>query len=240
MLLCMRCCNALATLHETEIAFSLRITDAELAETKVLFIQKGFINDGWDILNWNKRQYVSDSSTGRSRKHRAKKKEALQRECNVAATPPEQSRAEQNRTESPLKLDKSNSKGDSPIPKDFKNLEFSGEFVQVAAQASILGDTALKCWQKFKQYHGHKPAGDVMKHWKAWVMKEFIKPADAPGETPLTAEQVLIQKLGAANWHRQRKMHMDAQDLRMLEKWEKEHGTVWWIGLKDYYERKAA
>jgi len=47
MLLCLRCSNALVTLHETEIAFALRITDEDLAETKVLFLRKQFIDDSW-------------------------------------------------------------------------------------------------------------------------------------------------------------------------------------------------
>lgn len=104
MLLCLRCCNTLATLHATEIAFALRISDQDLAETKSLFIEKGFINDTWDILKWDERQFTSDTSTARSRKHREAKKKGDATPCNVAATEhatncnaPEQSRAEQNR-----------------------------------------------------------------------------------------------------------------------------------------------
>jgi hypothetical protein len=80
MLMCLRCCNVLATLHDSEIAFHLRITAPELAETKALFIERGFIEiieDGWHVSNWDKRQFVSDSSTCRSKKSR-------QRSRNVA------------------------------------------------------------------------------------------------------------------------------------------------------------
>ena len=93
MILCLRSNDVLATLHATEIAFSLRISEPELEETKELFISKGFIDNEWNILNWDKRQYVSDSSTERSRKHREKKKQEQElqqkqthRCCNVAAT----------------------------------------------------------------------------------------------------------------------------------------------------------
>jgi hypothetical protein len=85
MLMCLRCSNALVTLHETEIAFYLRVTDDELMETKQLFIRKGFINDRWELLNWDKRQFVSDSSAGRVAKFRAKKK-AAEKPCNVTVT----------------------------------------------------------------------------------------------------------------------------------------------------------
>jgi hypothetical protein len=74
MLLCLRCSETLETLHETEIAFQLRLTEAELIETKQLFINKNFIDKHWKILNWDKRQFVSDSSTMRVRKYRDKKK----------------------------------------------------------------------------------------------------------------------------------------------------------------------
>lgn len=75
MLLCLRCSETLETLHETEIAFQLRLTEAELVETKHLFINKNFIDRHWKILNWDKRQFVSDSSTMRVRKYRNKKKQ---------------------------------------------------------------------------------------------------------------------------------------------------------------------
>lgn len=75
MLMCMRCSNSLVTLHETEIAFHLRISNEELAETKALFVSKGFIDSEWNLLNWEKRQFASDTSKDRVAKHRALQKE---------------------------------------------------------------------------------------------------------------------------------------------------------------------
>ncbi len=91
MVLCMRCSDVLATLHVDELAFALRISDDELAETKALFVRKGFIDDQWNVLNWAKRQFTSDSSTERSRKHRAAKKTGNDAATlhDVAATPPD-------------------------------------------------------------------------------------------------------------------------------------------------------
>lgn len=74
MLMCMRCSNSLVTLQDDEVAFQLRIDVAQLAETKQLFIAKGFIDDQWNLLNWDKRQFASDSSAQRVAKHRAAKK----------------------------------------------------------------------------------------------------------------------------------------------------------------------
>ena len=75
MLMCLRCSEVLETLHETEIAFQLRLSTDELDETKQLFISKNFIDEHWNLLNWDKRQFVSDSSTMRVARHREKKKQ---------------------------------------------------------------------------------------------------------------------------------------------------------------------
>ena len=103
MLLCLRCSNTLVTLQDDEVAFALRISETELAESKVLFMRKGFVNDDWEILNWDKRQFVSDSSAARVAKHRAAKKQAVttpgkeaDSACNVTVTP-------QNRTDTEQK-----------------------------------------------------------------------------------------------------------------------------------------
>lgn len=106
MLFCLQCSNGLETLHETELAFALRITPQELAETKELFLAKGFVDEAWKILKWEKRQFTSDSSTARVRKHRESKKQDDETPCNVSVTDtvtkrnaPEQSRAEAEQTQ---------------------------------------------------------------------------------------------------------------------------------------------
>lgn len=97
MLMCFRCKDA--TLHATQLAFYLRISAEELAETKQVFLASDFIDEDWNLLNWNKRQFVSDSSTDRSRRSRQRKQQSatlhedghkdMQRNCNVAATAPD-------------------------------------------------------------------------------------------------------------------------------------------------------
>jgi len=92
MLFCLRCGNVLETLHEDEIIFALGITAEEWEETKQLFVSKcfiRFISGKCNINNWNKRQFISDSSTDRVRKYRAKN-ETLQKRCeSVTVTPPD-------------------------------------------------------------------------------------------------------------------------------------------------------
>lgn len=96
MILCARC-NGSVTLQDSEVTFLLRISNDEWSVSKQLFIEKGFINEANEVLHWEQRQYVSDSSKSRVAKHREKLKEAVTA-CNVTVTPPEQNRTEQKET----------------------------------------------------------------------------------------------------------------------------------------------
>ena len=89
MLLCLRCSNDDVTLHDDEVAFQLRISNDEWSRSKALFLQKGLINEDNTPTSWDKRQFVSDSSAERVRRHRENKKKAAKRACNVTETPPE-------------------------------------------------------------------------------------------------------------------------------------------------------
>lgn len=96
MIFCARC-NSDVTLQDSEVTFLLRISNDEWTASKKLFIEKGFINDANEVLHWDQRQFVSDSSKSRVAKHREKLKEAVNA-CNVTVTPPEQNRTEQKKT----------------------------------------------------------------------------------------------------------------------------------------------
>jgi hypothetical protein len=85
MLLCLRCSNDDVTLQETEIAFQLRISTEEWIVTKTELMSKGMIDDYARPCAWDKRQYISDSSTSRVAAYRERKKQ----EGNVTVTPPD-------------------------------------------------------------------------------------------------------------------------------------------------------
>ena len=82
MLLCLRCSNGDVTLQDAEIAFQLRINLEEWETTKKRFIEAKMIDRNSRVLNWEKRQYLSDSSTERVRRHR----ERMKQSCNVSVT----------------------------------------------------------------------------------------------------------------------------------------------------------
>lgn len=82
MLLCLRCSNGDVTLHDHEIAFQLRISDQEWEATKKCFIERKLIDKNNRVISWEKRQYLSDSSVERVRRHRERMKQG----CNVTET----------------------------------------------------------------------------------------------------------------------------------------------------------
>lgn len=89
-------CNGDVTLQDKHVTFVLRISDFEWQQTKAEFIANGFIDSDNNLLNWDKRQYISDTSKHRVAKHRALHKNVTVTPCNVTVTPPEQI---QNRTD---------------------------------------------------------------------------------------------------------------------------------------------
>jgi hypothetical protein len=89
MLFCIRC-NGNVTLQDEQVAFQLRISMDEWLVSKATFIDKNFINSDNEVLNWDKRQFVSDSSAERVAKHR----ERMKQSSNVTVTSPEQNRTD--------------------------------------------------------------------------------------------------------------------------------------------------
>ena len=102
MLFCIERSNGIETFHVTDrddsLCFAMRISRESLAETKKEFLRRGFINPDWTLRNWGKRQYASDSSTARVKRHREAKKMAGETPCNDVkrfCNAPEQNRTEQ-------------------------------------------------------------------------------------------------------------------------------------------------
>ncbi|MGN1057203.1 MAG: hypothetical protein ACI4QS_10880 [Comamonas sp.] len=117
MLMCMRC-NGDVTLHDDEVAFHLRISAEDWAQTKALFISKGFIDDNLNLLNWEKRQFKNDSTTSsaeRVRRFREKKKQVSNADETLHETLPvtldnaadTDTDTEQNRNKRERKTDRS-------------------------------------------------------------------------------------------------------------------------------------
>lgn len=87
MFLCLQCSGEYERLTDDELAFALRITPAELVNTKEVFKQKRFLGDNGKIRSWDKRQFKSDSSTERVREHRKRQRNDDETLRNVTVTP---------------------------------------------------------------------------------------------------------------------------------------------------------
>jgi hypothetical protein len=133
MILCLKCSNGDVTLHETEVAFQLRISNEELTATKQRLMDKNLIDENFQPVAWDKRQYKSDSSAERVRKHREKQKQ----QRNVTVTPPDTDTDTDNKKSKPKK-EKLN------LP-DFINKNLWGEWMQVRVRLkAVNSDTAKK------------------------------------------------------------------------------------------------
>jgi hypothetical protein len=131
MLFCAECCDMLCSADEPTLAFYLRISEDELAETKALFIAKGFIDvtgcDGcdknvtWRVRHWNKRQFISDSSADRTRRWRRRVRTSQERHGDVTVTGPDTDTDTETETERELTLSSPKATSERPKPQDFFN-----------------------------------------------------------------------------------------------------------------------
>lgn len=162
MLLCYKCNDDLQQLSEEELAFAMRIDAEELKKTKEALLKKGFIDQNWVILNWDKRQFKSDSSSDRVRLHREKKKsgikdeenETLQKRCrSVTETAPDTDT--ESDTESDTELKEKNNKKEKPKSNSKKT------------------DAVQKVFDHWRNVMGHRNAaldGKRKKRMEGWLV----------------------------------------------------------------------
>lgn len=160
MFMCLRCSNSLVTLHETEIAFHLRISETDMAETKSLFVSKGFIDKDFNLLNWEKRQFASDTSNARVAKHRALQKEKQNDAGNVDVTLLKRNvnalDTEQNRTDTDKKKESSTVDKSTDLPGFAKFWETWPTNDRKQAKG--------KCLDAWKKAHAERVAALVIDH----------------------------------------------------------------------------
>jgi hypothetical protein len=77
LLFCQRCKEQKRT--DVEQSFKWRVSLDEIAKTKAVFVQNGFIDEEWNLIHWDKRQFLSDSSTERTRRYRERKRTSPER-----------------------------------------------------------------------------------------------------------------------------------------------------------------
>lgn len=160
MLLCSRC-NGHVTLQDEEVTFLLRITVTEWQETKALFLSKNLIDKDNSILNWDKRQFRSDTSRVRVAKHREKMKQ----ECNVTVTP-------QNRTDT----EQIQNRKKKVLGSRFALQDPPSDWIQFCITQRPDLDTG-KTFDGFRDYWIAKPGKEGVKldwtaTWRNWVRNQ--------------------------------------------------------------------
>ena len=160
MLMCMRCSNALVTLQADEIAFHLRIDAAQLEETKALFLAKGFIDESWELLNGEKRQFSSDTSAQRVAKHRAAKKAAEEAARNGAVTLPQQ---KSNAPDTDTDTDKNKIQGHATVPAASATPKYSAKADLIASGVTEQTAADWLALRKVKKAPVSKTALDAIK-----------------------------------------------------------------------------
>lgn len=187
MLFCFRC-NSDVTLQDEEITFQLRITPEEWASTKAEFMKRGFVDNDNEVLNWDKRQYVSDSSNQRVKRHREKMKQ----DCNVTVTTPDtDTDTEQNRTDSLEHASKNEAETIPKIkPEKGKRLSIfliaSYQTEDIPQQWGDWAHSELRLsvedinweWEKFRDYWlsqtGQRGVKlDWLATWRNWMRKKY-------------------------------------------------------------------
>ena len=160
MLLCLKCCNGDVTLQCNEIAFQLRVTETEWQATKTRLIDKGLIDEDGQPEAWDKRQYVSDSSAARVRKHREK----VKRYSNVTET-------KSNAVDTDTDTDTDKKEGDKPPTKPNRfvpptNDQVMNYFVEQGLSFGDAGNEADK-YCDFYSSKNWNVGKNKMKDWKA-------------------------------------------------------------------------
>lgn len=171
MLFCIRCCNDCETFHDDEVVFQLRISDDEWQQTKSIFIAKGFIDKEGNLRNWDKRQFVSDSSTARVRKHRERTKQ----QCNVSVTPPDTDTEQiQNKNKHICTPKQKKKKFTPPTEKDV---------VSYFVENGYTAESGRKAFRYYEEGDPpwHDSRGKPVRAWKQKMRGVWFKPENAIG-----------------------------------------------------------
>lgn len=180
-------CNNNGTLHETleDVSFALRMP---LHETKTAFheLEKvGLlvtVGETFQFKNWKKRQYKSDVSTERVKRHRKQSR-------NVSETPPEQI---QNRTDTEQNKELEGAE-EAPAPAPSKtsgrgtrlhrDWDLPDEWGKWAEAQGMTPDAIIRECDKFKDFWIAKSGKDASKvdweaTWRNWIrrhLEEYAK-----------------------------------------------------------------
>lgn len=198
------------TLHETidETAYALRLSkeDTQEALDRLVSARLLILEDGlYHIVNWDKRQFKSDTSTDRVKAFREKKKKQL---GNVSVTPPD---TEQNQIQRQNRTDK------NIEPPEGVSSEVWSDFVKHRkAKRSAITRTALEGIER-----------EALK--AGWTLEAALSECCQRGWTGFKAEWVNKDQKGSNNGKSKSQLADEATE-RALRRLEDEENTTLLIG----------
>ena len=164
------------------IAISLGVQVMELDEIKRRLIEVNLIDENFQPVGWDERQFESDSSKERMRQYRERKKQhdqgsnGKQRNCDVTVTPQETETEQKQNQKREQKV-----RASRFAPKDFHPTDDMKEF----ARDLFLTDCEIeKETAKFKDYEYRKPLTDFNRAWRNWIRKSIQFRVDREGPNP--------------------------------------------------------
>lgn len=161
MFLCLQCADEFEKLSDEELAFALRISTEDLSETREAFTKKGLLANG-KISKWNKRQYTSDSSTERVRKHRERSRNGDETLQKRSVTPSD--------TDSDTDIDREKKRA-SRIPLDFTlTTERRSIAVHEGLDADRIFANFCDYWRSAPGAKGRKLDWDAT--WRIWCRSD--------------------------------------------------------------------
>lgn len=177
MLLCLRCSNGDVTLHETEVAFVLRVTESEWMETKARLLDKGIITQDNKPASWEKRQFDSDSSAERVARHRANKKKAGNDDVTL-----------QQPTSNALETETETEKKRISTPE-----QVGGAHPEPVCTKPVNGSAiSLSTFLERCKSHNERPIGDYRPVW------EYAEKVGIPEDSIVLAWQEFARKYGSS------------------------------------------
>lgn len=157
-ILCMKRCGHLECappLLERTVAVTLGLIERDASEVKRRLMEVGLIDENWQPLAWEKRQFSSDLSTHRVREFRKRFMKQEKRGEKRSGNGPEQSRAE---TEQSKRVRKRASR----VPEDFS----PDRDLALRELPDLDVDREV---QKFRDHEFRTPRSDWAAVWRNWI-----------------------------------------------------------------------